>query len=490
MNYLIYPTIDLYLYDLRDGLGQKTEIIQNNHNGFLRKLPERIHALISQIDPLFEVEYLELLEQQRTINLFEERQDYEGYAYPVRLSDTYGLLLDCSVTDPTSPQLIESIAHLKTILDCYLNQNSPTLGQTWMISGQLHDPLLTEQDIIQIAKECYRHLIPNARWDDNFKGQGKILDGTFFELWKYTSTIAENPDRQTEFSEFLNLAKNHHVIIALYPNLKVAKKAADLISFWMRLWCYRNKILWAYYHNRLLKRSLKEKFTKITQYIQNLEEQQHKKLNLEILDLQLTEAKELFTQYGIELTQLDFQIHTIEINLYNYQQQFETIEQKLKQETAISDLEILQKFAKLTENKFLPQVQKDAENLGSGLKLLEFAVNLIRAEVEVTKTESDRRFQIQFAIWGTAIAIGAVVADISAQFPTVIVPTVTVTDAPPPDANLAIEHPIGSLLFKLGVSEMWLAPWISLVSGVAVTLIFGGLLLCLKPLIQKRRSRR
>lgn len=41
----------------------------------------------------------------------------EGYYYPVRLGDTYGLLLDCSVNNQTELQPTESFAYLKAEIE-------------------------------------------------------------------------------------------------------------------------------------------------------------------------------------------------------------------------------------------------------------------------------------------------------------------------------------------------------------------------------------
>ena len=44
MNKLIYPTLDLFIYDLREGLGENTEEIAENLEYFQRRLPGRLHA--------------------------------------------------------------------------------------------------------------------------------------------------------------------------------------------------------------------------------------------------------------------------------------------------------------------------------------------------------------------------------------------------------------------------------------------------------------
>ncbi|EDN70049.1 conserved hypothetical protein [Beggiatoa sp. PS] len=97
MTKLIYPTLDLFLYDLREGLGQSDAEMQQNRHGFLQKLPTTIDesAFIQQDEKYFEPEYVELFGEQRWLEF--ESKTHEGYYYPARLNDTYGLLLDCSL---------------------------------------------------------------------------------------------------------------------------------------------------------------------------------------------------------------------------------------------------------------------------------------------------------------------------------------------------------------------------------------------------------
>jgi hypothetical protein len=61
MSDIIYPTLDLFLYDLRDGLGENAGEIADNQAAFAQKLPERIRSLIVQRDATVEAEYVELL---------------------------------------------------------------------------------------------------------------------------------------------------------------------------------------------------------------------------------------------------------------------------------------------------------------------------------------------------------------------------------------------------------------------------------------------
>jgi len=63
-----YPTLNLFLYDLRAGLGQNEADIEQNRADFKRKLPAHLdNALFDQLDNgLFETEYLELLGEKKS----------------------------------------------------------------------------------------------------------------------------------------------------------------------------------------------------------------------------------------------------------------------------------------------------------------------------------------------------------------------------------------------------------------------------------------
>ena len=61
MSDIIYPTIKLYLYDLRNGLGQNSEDIENNRIIYKSKLPENIRDSLFEFDTDFYADYVELL---------------------------------------------------------------------------------------------------------------------------------------------------------------------------------------------------------------------------------------------------------------------------------------------------------------------------------------------------------------------------------------------------------------------------------------------
>ncbi|MEA5419683.1 hypothetical protein VB712_10660 [Spirulina sp. CCNP1310] len=474
MRYLIYPTLDHYRYDLRHGLGQTQQEILSHQTQFIQTFPPTHQATILAADTPFEIEYLELLGNTRILKLFPERSPYAGYLYPVRLNDTYSLLIDCSTSDRTTSHHPQIFTELQQQIQAYTTPTATTLGQTSIASAILNDPQPSAAEILDLAQQIYQTLYPQQDWQTTLTSQGRILNGYFFELSQHHFIIPE-----THHSGIRSAPNNHHILIILYPNLALVQEAgSQLIEYWLRLWCYRNKMLWAYQQSRYLKQALKQKFSQIIQYVAELKNQNHASLNLNELEAKLNQAGQLFAEYGIELTELDYQTRTIEINSHNYQQCLSDIQEKLSQFPAESNLTPLMAFL---QQPFLAQLQKDSENLRPGLDLLQFNVNLIQADLELKRTrvetiasERDRTFQTRFAIWGTAIALGSIITSVSAQFPTVIVPAVIVPNAEAPNADLITEHPLGRVLLNLGVEEMWLAPGVSLLFTLLITLICGS----------------
>jgi len=157
MSTLIYPTLDVFLYDLREGFGQDISNLQLKREIFKRKLPQTI---IEQLDFSNEenLEYVELLGQKR----FERFSDskYEGYFHPVKLGDSYGLLVDCSTKDNQSAENLEWISELKQIVTQKHQSEQPTLGQTYFFSASTTNASLEDYDYI--AQNCYRALMPNG----------------------------------------------------------------------------------------------------------------------------------------------------------------------------------------------------------------------------------------------------------------------------------------------------------------------------------------
>lgn len=367
---------------MRNALNEVEEENRQNQERFQARLPEDIYL----VDPDIETEYLELLPNQRIADFVQENKGISGYYYPVRLNDTYGLLLDCSIDKGNEAQLVESFSLLKTTIEEKLQGEIASLGQTWMMSGWLPD--VNPEPSEKIAQDCYRTLVNNANWQQDLQGKGTWFGGEIFELWRSHSLAQEN----------------WHVIIIIYPNQESAQKAAEFSPDWMGLLCYRHKIWWAYSQSRLLKKMLVEEYQQIEKAQRNIQSSSSQSINIQLARLQQSLAN-----YGIDLPKLSFQKQIIEINLLNYQTRLQMM---LKKADSEGELEFLQKFIEQAEQKYIIQITKDSENMQLGLRLLENTLNALRSQIELTKAERDQRFQTLITVIGSGTA-GAALIDTS-----------------------------------------------------------------------------
>ncbi|MFM7437205.1 MAG: hypothetical protein ACKO2V_01165, partial [Snowella sp.] len=180
MTELFYPTIDLFVYDLRSPLNADSAEITENLQSFQRRLPQgsQFHDIET------ETEYLELITPSILKLEAVNTSLAEVNFYPVRLNDTYGLQVDCSVNNLTEPQAIDSFSQIQTEIQPYSAPNPLTIGQTWLISGWLTEDT---QDPENIAKECYQVLFPKNQWEQDLYGKDDFLQGTIWELWQSRS---------------------------------------------------------------------------------------------------------------------------------------------------------------------------------------------------------------------------------------------------------------------------------------------------------------
>ncbi|MBW4452038.1 MAG: hypothetical protein KME55_04770 [Nostoc indistinguendum CM1-VF10] len=306
MSDLIYPTLDLFLYALKTSLNTTDAETQKNQTAFLEQFPSDTQFY----DPDIETEYLEITHPTQ-INFIYSDKIIEGYYYPVRLNDTYGLQIDCSINNQTETQPAKSFTILKTEIEQKLNQELAIIGKTWLLSGWL--PENSSQNPEYIAKDCYSALLQDNYWEPE---KGTFLGGKVFEIWR-SQNINQSREKVTTHSN----NHEHHVIIAIYPHRESAEKAAEFYKDWMGLFCYRSKISWAYWQSRLVKESLLNHYKQIEENrkITNQSNFRQEKQNITTSRKILNNIDKILQQYTIDLLNLSFQKQIIEINLSNYQ---------------------------------------------------------------------------------------------------------------------------------------------------------------------------
>jgi len=379
MGELYYPTLDLFIYDLKAPLNSSPEEVVNNRQKFIAKLPPD-HQFNDE-------EQNEEYYWGKKTELSPKTPSLESLKfYPVRIHDVYGLRIDCSIDNLTEPQAIDkALPQLYQEIQSQAKIDQLTFGKTWLVSGWLaaDEHQTPEESAQKIAKDCYQFLDPKDNWEQNLFGQGHFLNGYIFQFGKPIG----NTDEQ--------------IIILLLPNRQMAEKAANFYKDWMLLFCLYHKISWVYRQSRQIKKSLTNHYQKIDNYADIIKDPNIENPNAtKSLDM----IREILNQYSRDLLNLSFQKQTITINLLNYQSSVQEIKDKAGNE---SDLSFLDEFNILVEKKYLIQIDKDIEIMQLGLKLLETNLNAIRSRIELEKSERDRNFQNIVTIVGSGTAIAA-----------------------------------------------------------------------------------
>jgi hypothetical protein len=436
MNELIYPSLHLFTYDLRDGLGGGEEEIKNNHRQFWHNFPEDFPEslkvpLEAESQYAQTIDLLTLIDGQTPSYLFKNYLagiKVEGFYYPVRIGDIYSLQFNCSVDDKVKPQPISCFHELKSLAPTQLGK----LGKTWILSGYLSSAHSNYEAIAKAAYFDFRYnpkcqaskpSIIASEWERS--KLGNLLGSTIYEVWI--------PPTKWESVE-----ENIHILIILYPdlnNLEIKdKETAKLYETWMDLFCFRHKMTWAYCEAQKHKQWLKEHFFSLQTASPEIQDlflnYDSKTLNVNTAKLQAA-LKSNFTihsQYSLRLNRLELQSQTIDINLYNYKKSLSRLTKKASQ-LGDSNLDFLKDFIDIVDKKYLIQLNKDHASLRPGLTVRETLTETLTGFVQIEQTEQDRRIEDTIAIVGVGVGTASVVA--SAVSPLVE----SITQRPSKDAN-------------------------------------------------------
>ncbi|WP_449417791.1 hypothetical protein [Phormidium nigroviride] len=426
-NWLIYPTISLFLYDLAEGLGQSEDKINQNRKLFWQKVYREITEQLLENLKKAEEEtsgYIELLGDRKFENFV---SPLDGYYYPVKMGDTYSLQVDCSGNEEpdtdkkNSPKPVSSLATIQKIINKKVDNQRGTIGQSWLIWGKL---AAEDQDPTETAKNCGKKLklVPDSKWDEHLKAQGKFLGANFYELWLKPS------DRGT-------INQNYHVLICLFDynqeeSIAVAGETmTKLYVQFLQLFRFRNKVIWAYHQTRHLKSEMKQSSQLIQEIVNKLPEQVNAPtIDLKKLQQNLVNTLKILSVYAGHLSSLEEQHNTIKSNLTNYQIRLKTIAKldisrnscgasqlfwrSLLEPNTNSNqpLDFLESFSDYANEKYLPQIEADRASLSAGLTLLENAIKTIEGIINIEQTKSDRNLNMTVALASTGLATSGVTA--------------------------------------------------------------------------------
>ena len=396
------PTVDLFLYDLQDGLGESSvEIDQRRRQLWQGILNEK--SIENRLREIKEREkstsnYIELLPER----LLPFDPPYDGYYYPVKLGDTLSILVDCSGKPNESNweklSFEEQLQDIKTgVLEHTDNKITGEMGRSWLIWGQLHD---SEQSLKDTAIYLYENLnlFPSQNWVRDYKGKGYFEGATLFEI--------ESPDLD---SDGINQTK--HALICLFPFEILQDKRSEIIGklyrHLIRIFCYRNKILWVYEQSFQLKTKLKADTEEVQQLVDSLPSRMlESTIDLNRLQKDLASALKLSQSYETKLGYLKEKAIAIKVNIDNYIAWLDKLE-KLDPEC---DLIFFRRFEKLTREKYLVQIDTDHEILTAGLKPLGNYAKTVTGIIEIERSKNERTLNMTVALASAGLGAASLTA--------------------------------------------------------------------------------
>ncbi|HEY9807912.1 MAG TPA: hypothetical protein V6D13_01105 [Halomicronema sp.] len=401
---VIKPTIQLFLYDLQEGLGQKKEQIKQNRLKFW----QRIYKKITSDDELKEYKENENSESRVIVSLYGtsdkkafNNHNIDGGHYAFQLGDTYILFIDCSgEKDKTN-----NLEDIYQLIDKNFQINEPTIGKTCLILGQLPANC---QNIEQTAKDYYSEVVAlNLNWDKEkvkTENPSQLLGGYLFECQRFPKQWLSTDKIEAE----------HH-LVWLFPNDITQNKTTEIINIntnLIRLFCHRHKIILAYYQSRQLKDQLKNSYAEIKEIIATFIKDKN---NPEKMQETLTKTLDILANLAVKLNDLLLQKRTLEINLENYNNQIEILQKK----DSLANLESFQKFSQVAENQYLKQIESDYTSLSPALTLLENFIKTIEGFNQIEQTRTEQNLNLTIGISGLGLAASGITATlISTQIPT------------------------------------------------------------------------
>jgi len=244
---LVDPTLNLFTYTLKQGLGVEESETRKTSRRFLAGLSKLLHK--KRCDSFTSEEkrkFLALNEGEAAYLPFTgnlSNHQVKGYYRSSNIDDNYQLLFGGYVENKNETRevitLIKSLQELTPKLPKLEN-----IGQTWMLSGWLEPGTGTDADAEELVTEAYKRLskkdgVPQEKESGEFLG-GKV----------------------TEFGGD-KIEDNLQLLVILYSDEAAFRECTDFYINWQDLLCFRHKIIWAYQKSLLLKERLVKNYNQI-----------------------------------------------------------------------------------------------------------------------------------------------------------------------------------------------------------------------------------
>ncbi|MDJ0534390.1 MAG: hypothetical protein QNJ70_18230 [Xenococcaceae cyanobacterium MO_207.B15] len=365
-----------------------------------------------------------LLPLESEITLDNEQLKITGFAYPLRLHDTYILCLNLrrpeqeitslpeeQKTQPVSLQFFQSL----NPDGCFLPQNiGSSLGQTLLLTvwytSEFGESISNRQELRKLSDQCLENFVNQHSSLPEFNQTGELFDSPIFE-YGFPSQIEGYC----------------HILVWICCEPETEQKFQDTYQNLINLFAYRNKIIQAYQDSRQLYQEIAKKYQNLDPYLDKIF--QDLPVNKHLTEVELNQFKQYikdisnqYREYSNLIRNLDHYRLTIEINIKNYQRELNNISSQFSGD----NISFLETFVQEDCHLFQEQLQADLGYFKHGTELLEQALKTIRGRVEIDqadrdriqqeeKEKSDRQLQITLTSLGAGIAVGGIVASSSGQ---------------------------------------------------------------------------
>ncbi|QDL11569.1 hypothetical protein DP113_30160 [Brasilonema octagenarum UFV-E1] len=302
-----------------------------------------------------------------------------GFAYPLRLYDSYGLWLNLrrpqeengQRTEDVDIQLLRQLNPENCLL---LNGNKNFLGETLIITAWLS----SEQDpqnhkaLKNLADECLKALFPQSYIIPPFARSDTLFGSPIFE-----------------YGLFSQLSNYRHILVWFFSHPEAEEKFGFYQEQLFDLFFFRAKVVEAFRQSRQVYQDTNQEYSKIEEEIKTLEKfgnQQLTECELDQLSEKLKTLPKTALDYANLLRYLEAYQNTIAINSLDYADRLEQIRGMIKDE----DISFLEKFSLENCAYFQEQIKADLGYFHHGSSLLDKAIASIRGRVAIDRAKSDR----------------------------------------------------------------------------------------------------
>ncbi|MGL5134021.1 MAG: hypothetical protein ACRC78_15970 [Planktothrix sp.] len=298
-----------------------------------------------------------------------DRPTLYGSICPRRVHDTY--TADLTFYYQNTKIKVSELTQLNP-QGCLLpNAIKPSLGQTLLLYAE---PAVYDT-YRKLADECVKAFVQGKQEKSvDFRAEGKLFGSPIFEY-----------DSRDD-----DATKRCHILVWLKQNPQTLNSATSAFNFHLiNLLCSRAKIVFVYHEAGKKYRKAQQIVSKLEKTLpkfSEIEKEQNRQIKLQKLKELLAEVRTKMLDFAQQIRYLQEDRNTIDTNAENYREALT----KIKSLCIEGDnLEFLQKFLDLAENKYQRQIEIDLNYLIASQNFFEQSISTVRGMVQIEQVELD-----------------------------------------------------------------------------------------------------